>query len=118
MNPMLATTWDVFGVGDSCEFPSELVHHWVHWVSPFMAAMLASFVHALCAGGAFWGVVLPFGPFKKMATLEEEMEEEEKAKQKRSGSQIDFDELAREEERRLRRLAREQKRMKEKMKMF
>jgi glycerol uptake facilitator-like aquaporin len=65
MNPMLATCWDVFGVGNSFEFPKENEHYFVYWLSPFVAALLASFSYVIYAGGRVFGKNLPIGPIKK-----------------------------------------------------
>jgi len=67
MNPMLATTWNVFGVGKSYEFPSDFHHYFVYWIAPCMAAILASIVWVVYAGGTIFGVTLPIGPIKKPA---------------------------------------------------
>ena len=64
MNPMLATTWDTFGVGNTFEFPSEFTHYFVYWVAPCSAAVLASLVYVIYAGGTFMGSTLPIGPLK------------------------------------------------------
>ena len=64
MNPMLATTWDVFGVGTTYEFPSRNEHYFVYWVAPFLAAILASVTYSIYDGNALFGMKLPIGPFK------------------------------------------------------
>lgn len=64
MNPMLATAWAVFGVGNKFELPSELEHYFVYWIAPFLAAVLAAFLYTIYAGGKFFGVSLPIGPLK------------------------------------------------------
>jgi glycerol uptake facilitator-like aquaporin len=68
MNPMLATSWAVFGVGTTYEFPSEMEHYIVYWLAPALAAILASFCYVLYAGGTVFGSSVPIGPLKKMAT--------------------------------------------------
>mmetsp|Transcript_10244 Transcript_10244/g.14372 ORF Transcript_10244/g.14372 Transcript_10244/m.14372 type:complete len:279 (+) Transcript_10244:107-943(+) len=65
MNPMLATSWDVFAVGNTFEFPSDMNHYFVYWVGPFLAAILASIVYVIYAGGTIFGAKLPIGPLKK-----------------------------------------------------
>lgn len=65
MNPMLATSWDVFGVGNTYEYPSELVHYFVYWVAPFLAAVAASTLYVIYAGGTLFGHKLPVGPIKR-----------------------------------------------------
>ena len=65
MNPMLATTWGVFGVGNTFEYPSEIDHYIVYWMAPGMAAILASVVYVIYAGGTVFGAKLPIGPLKK-----------------------------------------------------
>lgn len=64
MNPMLATAWDVFGVGNSYAFPDESQHYFVYWVLPCAAALLASFTYVVYAGGLYFGKRLPIGPIK------------------------------------------------------
>jgi glycerol uptake facilitator-like aquaporin len=64
MNPMLATTWSVFGVGTSYEYPSDFSHYFVYWVAPFLAAITSAFVWTLYAGGSVFGCSLPVGPIK------------------------------------------------------
>ena len=64
MNPMLATAWDVFGVGKSGEFPSGHEHYFVYWVGPCLAALLASVTYVIYAGGTFLGNSVPIGPLK------------------------------------------------------
>lgn len=67
MNPMLATCWYVFGVGNKFEFPTEMAHYFVYWVAPGVAALAASLLYVIYAGGTFFGVTLPIGPIKKVA---------------------------------------------------
>ena len=64
MNPMLATAWDVFAVGNSGEFPGGHEHYFVYWVGPCLAALLASVTYVMYAGGTFFGSRVPIGPFK------------------------------------------------------
>lgn len=64
MNPMLATAWSVFGVGKKFEFPTEFEHYYVYWVSPCLAAILASILYTIYAGGKIFGSTLPLGPLK------------------------------------------------------
>jgi len=66
MNPMLATAWAAFGVGDSFEFPSHPSHYFIYWFAPTLAALLASIAYVIYAGGTFLGMTLP-GPIKKKA---------------------------------------------------
>lgn len=65
MNPMLATTWDVFGVGNKFEFPTDFAHYFVYWIAPFMAAITSALLYTLYAGGKVFGVTNPLGPIKK-----------------------------------------------------
>uniref|UniRef100_A0A7R9WQP2 Aquaporin n=1 Tax=Craspedostauros australis TaxID=1486917 RepID=A0A7R9WQP2_9STRA len=70
MNPMLATAWDTFGVGNKYEMPSDHQHYFVYWVAPVVAAILASISYAIVAGGTIFGVKMPIGPLmgsKKVA---------------------------------------------------
>jgi glycerol uptake facilitator-like aquaporin len=64
MNPMLATTWYIFGVGTKFEYPNDFSHYFVYWVAPCAAAILAGFSYAIYNGDKFFGMTLPFGPFK------------------------------------------------------
>jgi hypothetical protein len=64
MNPMLATAWHVFGVGKTFEFPTEIDHYFVYWIAPGMAAILASVLYVVYAGGEIFGNKLPIGPIK------------------------------------------------------
>lgn len=65
INPMLATTWNVFGVDKSYTFPSDMDHYIVYWVAPGLAAIFASTLYAVYAGGTVWGISMPIGPLKK-----------------------------------------------------
>jgi len=65
MNPMLATSWAVFGVGTKYEYPTEFEHYFVYWVAPFTAAILASIVYAIYNGDKIFGASLPIGPLRK-----------------------------------------------------
>jgi glycerol uptake facilitator-like aquaporin len=65
MNPMLATAWHVFGVGTTYEYPDDFQHYFVYWVGPFIAAIAASIVYVIYAGGTIFGMQLPIGPIKK-----------------------------------------------------
>jgi glycerol uptake facilitator-like aquaporin len=67
INPMLATTWNVFAVGKTNEFPSEFEHYFVYWLSPCLAAIVASIIYTIYAGGTVFGKTLPIGPIKKPA---------------------------------------------------
>jgi glycerol uptake facilitator-like aquaporin len=64
MNPMLATAWAAFGVGDKFDYPDNFEHYFVYWVSPFAASVIAAFLYTIYAGGKFLGVKLPVGPIK------------------------------------------------------
>lgn len=64
MNPMLATTWDVFGVGNQFEYPSDMSHYFVYWVAPCLGAIVASIIWTIYAGGEIFGAKLPIGPLK------------------------------------------------------
>jgi glycerol uptake facilitator-like aquaporin len=50
MNPMLATTWAAFGVGEQFKFPSHPSHYFIYWVGPCLAAILASTAYVIYAG--------------------------------------------------------------------
>lgn len=64
MNPMLATTWDVFGVGTQFEFPTDFQHYFVYWIGPCLAALLSAVLYVIYAGGTVFGIKLPIGPLK------------------------------------------------------
>lgn len=64
MNPMLATTWYVFGVSKIYSFPNEFEHYFVYWICPCIAAIVASILYTIYAGGTIFGMILPIGPFK------------------------------------------------------
>jgi glycerol uptake facilitator-like aquaporin len=65
MNPMLATTWFVFGVGTKFQYPTDFEHYFVYWIGPCAAAILASVLYTIYAGGTVFGKTLPLGPVKK-----------------------------------------------------
>jgi hypothetical protein len=65
MNPMLATTWAAFGVGEQFKFPSHPSHYFIYWVGPCLAAILASTAYVIYAGGTVFGITLPTGLLKK-----------------------------------------------------
>jgi len=64
INPMLATTWDVFGVGTPYDFPSDFTHYFVYWVAPITAGITSAIIYTAYAGGTVFGVKNPVGPFK------------------------------------------------------
>jgi glycerol uptake facilitator-like aquaporin len=64
INPMLATAWDVFGVGQKFEFPSDNMHYFVYWVGPCLAGILAAISYGIYNGDRIFGVKLPIGPLK------------------------------------------------------
>lgn len=66
INPMLATAWDVFGVGNTYEFPDDMGHYFVYWVGPWIGAIIASITYAIYSGDEIFGMKLPVGPFKKV----------------------------------------------------
>jgi glycerol uptake facilitator-like aquaporin len=68
INPMLATTWNVFGVSPQNEFPHQFAHYYVYWVANCLSAILASIVYVVYAGGTIFGMPLPLGPLKRMPT--------------------------------------------------
>lgn len=71
MNPMLATCWDVFGVGGDFAFPSDNEHYFVYWIAPWAAAILASITYGIYNGDKIFGVSLPIGPLKEQKTKED-----------------------------------------------
>jgi hypothetical protein len=64
MNPMLATSWNVFGVGKTYQYPDENIHYFVYWVAPFLGGILAAITYAIYNGDQVFGVKLPLGPLK------------------------------------------------------
>jgi glycerol uptake facilitator-like aquaporin len=65
MNPMLATTWDVFGVGATFQYPSDFQHYFVYWVGPCVAAVTSAIIYTAYAGGTVFGITNQIGPMKK-----------------------------------------------------
>ena len=63
MNPMLATCWDVFGVGSSFEMPTDNEHYFVYWIAPCVSAICASGAYAIYNGDKVFGISMP-GPLK------------------------------------------------------
>jgi len=63
MNPMLATTWATFD-GDEPNPPVDSIHYLIYWVAPCAAAILASAVYVIYAGGTLFNKTLPIGPLK------------------------------------------------------
>ena len=61
---MLATTWDVFGVGTVFEYPTDFAHYFVYWIAPFLAAITSAIVYTAYAGGKVFGLRNPVGPIK------------------------------------------------------
>ena len=70
MNPMLATTWAAFGVGEHFKFLSHPSHYFIYWVGPCLAAILASTAYAIYAGGTVFGIMLLIGLLKKKKVTE------------------------------------------------
>lgn len=70
MNPMLATSWYVFGVGKKFEYPSDFEHYFVYWIGPCAAAIVASVCYGIYNGDKIFGATLPFGPLKTKAVAE------------------------------------------------
>jgi glycerol uptake facilitator-like aquaporin len=65
MNPMLATSWYVFGVGTKYVYPSDFSHYFVYWVAPMLAAIFAATCYGIYNGDKIFGTTLPIGPIKK-----------------------------------------------------
>lgn len=61
INPMLATTWYIFKTGN---YPDHFGHYFAYWIAPFAAAIFASALYVVYAGGLLFGKRLPFGPIK------------------------------------------------------
>ena len=64
MNPMLATSWDVFGVGNSFALPEDNEHYFVYWVAPCVSGVLAAVTYAFYNGDRVFGASMPLGPLK------------------------------------------------------
>lgn len=64
MNPMLATAWDAFGVGQTFVLPMDNEHYFVYWAAPCLAGILAAVVYAIYDGDKVFGVSMPIGPLK------------------------------------------------------
>ena len=64
INPMLATSWYVFGVGTMYEYPDDNAHYFVYWFAPFAAGILAAVTYGIYNGDRIFGVKLPVGPLK------------------------------------------------------
>jgi len=62
MNPMLGTTWYVFGVGNKYEYPHDTIHYFVYWFGPCLAGVLAAISYNIFDGGdkIFGTITLPF----------------------------------------------------------
>ena len=56
------------GVGTKFEFPTAFEHYFVYWLCPCVAAILASIIYTIYAGGTIFGSTLPLGPIRKPAT--------------------------------------------------
>lgn len=69
MNPMLATSWYVFGVGTEGSYPEDTVHYFVYWFGPFVAGIFAAITYIILDGkDKLFGVVsLPIGPLRSAA---------------------------------------------------
>jgi hypothetical protein len=70
---MLATTWNVFGVGAAYEYPDDFQHYFVYWVGPWMAAIAASFLYViygmLVAGRDIFIIACPLDYFASAVFL-------------------------------------------------
>lgn len=65
MNPMLATSWYVFGVGKKFKYPNQFEHYFVYWVGPFAAAIVAAACYGIYSGNRVFGKTMPIGPYKR-----------------------------------------------------
>jgi len=73
MNPMLATAWYVFGVGNKYEYPNDAVHYFVYWFGPFLAGILAAITYII-----FDGSDKLFGTIKLPITIRSKKEKKAK----------------------------------------
>lgn len=62
INPMLGTTWHIYAYGG---YPEHFGHYFTYWVAPFVAAIVASCMYVVYAGGTVFGKTLPIGPMKE-----------------------------------------------------
>uniref|UniRef100_A0A7S3LB05 Aquaporin n=1 Tax=Amphora coffeiformis TaxID=265554 RepID=A0A7S3LB05_9STRA len=69
MNPMLATSWAVFGVGEKFNYPDDFMHYFVYWISPCMASVFACALYVIYNGGTLFGQTLPIGPLKPKKSI-------------------------------------------------
>lgn len=88
MNPMLGSAWLVFLKKTSCNLSMD--HYFIYWIAPSLAALLASFLYVVYAGGTFIGVELPFGPFKEVVkTASPPKDSSKKSSDKKKSSKSD-----------------------------
>lgn len=71
MNPMLATAWDSFGVGEAYTFPTGNDHYFVYWLAPCLSGIVAAVTYAIYNGDKVFGVALPIGPLKSKKVKKE-----------------------------------------------
>jgi len=62
MNPMLATAWYVFGVGQKYTYPDDTIHYFVYWFGPCLAGIFAAITYIIFDGNdkLFGTITLPF----------------------------------------------------------
>lgn len=67
MNPMLATTWYVFGVNKNT-YPNDTIHYFVYWFGPCLAGIFAGLSYILYDGQdkLFGKFTIPIGPIKSI----------------------------------------------------
>lgn len=53
--------WYIFKTGN---YPDHFGHYFAYWIAPFAAAIFASFLYVVYAGGLLFGKRLPIGPVK------------------------------------------------------
>ena len=53
--------WYIFKTGN---YPDHFGHYFAYWIAPFAAAIFASFLYVVYAGGFLFGKRLPIGPVK------------------------------------------------------
>ena len=53
--------WYIFKTGD---YPDHFSHYFCYWIAPFAAAIFASALYVIYAGGYLFGMTLPLGPVK------------------------------------------------------
>jgi len=80
MNPMIATSWYVFGVGTNGEYPDDTAHYFVYWFGPFLAGILAAITYIILDGNdkLFDTYSVPIGPLRPKKAEEKKEKKDKK----------------------------------------